>query len=82
MSKINGPFWVVTYKTESGDEGFYGVFNEEPTDAHFLAFALEDFSEEVIEEEDDEGVITRTLYIYFRAHEVESITDLPDPVED
>ncbi|UTU07778.1 hypothetical protein CcrC1_gp093 [Caulobacter phage C1] len=81
MSKINGPFWAITYKTESGDEGFYGVFNEEPTDEHFMAIAMEDFPDEVIEEENDEGETIRSLYIYFRAHEIESIVDLPEPVE-
>lgn len=79
MSKIDGPFYAVTYKTESGDEGFVGVFNEEPTEGHLLAIALEDYSGDVIEEEDDEGNPLYILYIYFTVHEVENVLDLPEP---
>lgn len=82
MSKINGPFWAVTYTTESGDSGFAGIFNEEPTDEHLRALAQDEYAEEVIEEEDDEGNAITTVLIYFDVHEVESVRDLPDLVED
>jgi hypothetical protein len=56
--------YIVTYHTESGDEGVEGFWTEKPTDHH-----LETYFREHNEEEFDDGGRT----IFWEVHELESI---------
>lgn len=68
--------FAVTYTTESGDEGFVGVFSEEPTDGHLSAIAKRDFPWEVVEDGDE-----IFMCMSFQVYPVTEIKELPEPID-
>ncbi len=56
--------YAVTYNTESGDEGFAGLFDYKPTDNDLKAFGEENYPEE-----HEDGDCT----IYFKVHKAGAI---------
>lgn len=43
---------IITYYTESGDDGFVGVFNTKMTDAQWFQWVDENMPDEIVWEED------------------------------
>lgn len=41
--------YVVRYHTESGDEGFLGVFTEEPNDSHLSTLVRKNHPDEIVD---------------------------------
>lgn len=68
--------YVVTYTTESGDEGVFGVFREHPEADHLSAIAVEYFPADVVEEDGE-----KYAYVHFQVHDVEDFSCLPDPID-
>jgi hypothetical protein len=63
--------YIVIYKTESGDEGIEGYWEENPTDKHLETY----FRENNPDEFDDER---KRRYIFWDVYELEK-KDLPKP---
>lgn len=71
--------WSVSYNTESGDEGYAGLFDEEPTEEHLYAWTLANLPCELVHD-DFNGVIETTNLVHFKIERCQ-VERLPDPVE-
>ena len=71
--------WVVQFDTEAGDH-YVACFNQEPTDAHLLAYCLENYGYEFRLRDDSDISKGGERLITWEISE-EEIQDLPLPLD-